>query len=58
VVLSWPTNTVGFVLEAIDQAGAVWTPYSEPLTVVSNRFAVTNSASNGSRFYRLTKTDE
>ena len=55
VVLSWPTNTVGFGLEATAQAGGAWTPYVGSLNVLSNRFVLTNGAAHASQFYRLIK---
>ena len=55
VVLSWPANAAGFVLEtspAID-ANSLWTPASGELFFAANRFSVTNNAGAGTAFYRL-----
>lgn len=55
VVLSWPTNSVGFALEQTTAAGAAWMPWTGPVTVLTNSFVATNSADNSARFYRLAK---
>ena len=55
IVLSWPANAAGFVLEtspAID-ANSLWTLASGDLFFASNRFRFTNSAAAGAAFYRL-----
>ncbi|MDE3068084.1 MAG: hypothetical protein KGJ60_11110 [Verrucomicrobiota bacterium] len=54
IVLLWPTNVTGFVLQnsASLSATSAWTSASSPV-VVGNNYVVTNAISNGAMFYRL-----
>ena len=57
VIISWPTNAVGFVLQsktAFD-ATSVWASVAGVPRIAGDRFYVTNSASGLSRFYQLAK---
>lgn len=54
LVITWPTNTMGFSLQWAPRLGAAPWAVSEPLpTIVSGRYTVTNSAIDLPRFYRL-----
>jgi len=56
LVFSWPTNTVGFVLEyATNLPATTWTTASPAPVVVGGQNVVTNTVSGGARFYRLKK---
>jgi uncharacterized repeat protein (TIGR03803 family) len=49
VILSWPTNATGFILQSTTNlVSAIWTN-------VSGQFAVTNPISGTQRFYRLSQ---
>lgn len=56
LVISWPTNTPGYVLESATNLNypAVWTTVVSPAPVVSGgQFGVTNSIGAGAKFFRL-----
>jgi hypothetical protein len=54
VLLSWPSNYIGFTLQASPSVAppVLWTNVSTG-TVVNDRYVVTNSASAATLFYRL-----
>jgi hypothetical protein len=55
VVLAWPTNAIGFSLEAATNLSPtiVWTSASPPPVVMGTNYVVTNSIAGNARFYRL-----
>jgi hypothetical protein len=54
VVLSWPTNSAGFTLEAKTNLNTnVWSVVSPSPAVSSTNHVMTNPASGPMRFYRL-----
>jgi len=54
VVLSWPTNVIGFILEANTNLSApVWAVVSPPPVVSGTNNVVTNAASGTQKYYRL-----
>jgi uncharacterized repeat protein (TIGR03803 family) len=57
VVLSWPTNSVGFTLQSASDVGpaAVWNPVSPAPVVVNGQYTVTNAISGAPAFYRLSQ---
>ncbi|MCU0783469.1 MAG: hypothetical protein MUF81_05355 [Verrucomicrobia bacterium] len=56
VVVSWPTNAIGFTLESTtNMPAARWASNSTPPAIVSGYYAVSNAISGGARFYRLKK---
>jgi uncharacterized repeat protein (TIGR03803 family) len=57
VVLSWPTNSVGFTLQSTSDPGlsAVWNPVSPAPVVVNGLYTVTNPISGTPAFYRLSQ---
>jgi O-glycosyl hydrolase len=56
IVLIWPTNTAGFVLEWTTNLPATgWTPASPSPSVVDGQNVVTNLPANDVQFYRLRK---
>lgn len=57
VILTWPTNAVGFQLETTTSlgSGAVWTTNSTPPTIVGGVNTVTNQRTGAQRFYRLSQ---
>jgi hypothetical protein len=57
VVLSWPTNAVGFTLKSMTSlvSSAVWTNVSPAPVIVNTNNVVTNSISGARRFYRLSQ---
>ena len=53
VVLSWPTNAVGYALETTTNLNLpVWIPAGAP-AIVGTQYSVTNGASIGKQFFRL-----
>ena len=55
VVLSWPTNSIGFTPEqTVDFNRTNWFPLTDPINVVSTNNEVIVSAPTGYRFFRLT----
>jgi hypothetical protein len=56
IVLTWPTNAADFTLEnATNLIGTVWTTNSSSMYIVNGQITVTNTLTNGSKFYRLLK---
>jgi uncharacterized repeat protein (TIGR03803 family) len=57
LVLSWPTNHVGFTLQSsMDlNSSTNWIDFTNAPAVVGAQFTVTNSISASARFYRLKK---
>jgi hypothetical protein len=55
VILSWPTNATGFVLnQTSDLASPImWTPVATGITVSGNNYTITINTSSGNRFYSL-----
>jgi hypothetical protein len=55
VVLSWPTNATGFSLQQTATLSATnnWATNNSPVVVSGTNNTVTEAASNGARFYRL-----
>jgi hypothetical protein len=53
VILTWPTNAPGFVLEQTPAVPATWSVNTSVKGIVGDQFSVTNSASGGQGFYRL-----
>lgn len=56
IVLSWPTNTIGFLLESTPRLSAVnWTSALPMPVVVGDRNVVSNTVGGEETFYRLRK---
>jgi hypothetical protein len=56
VILSWPTNTTGFVLEySTDLTANNWQPVLSTPAVAGNNFVITNFPASGNVFFRLSK---
>jgi len=56
LILSWPTNSVGFTLEyATTLPTTTWTVASPPAVIIGGQYVATNSLGNGERHYRLRK---
>ena len=57
LVLSWPTNRAGFTLQSAPSLAApvAWGDSAAAPAVVGARYAVTNKAADGARFFRLRK---
>jgi hypothetical protein len=54
IVLTWPTNAVGFTLEyATNLPATNWTTNSSSFYIVNGQYTVTNTVSNRTKFYRL-----
>jgi uncharacterized repeat protein (TIGR03803 family) len=55
VILTWPTNAAGFVLQSASNlvSPADWTAVSPGPVVLNGRNTVTNSLASGTRFFRL-----
>ena len=55
LVLSWPTNAVGFTLEsaAAPSSGAAWLPVGSPVYAISNQFVTTNNVGPSNSYFRL-----
>jgi hypothetical protein len=54
IVLSWPSLPANAGLEtAADLHSGTWSPITNGVTLVSNRFVLTNSTGSASAFYRL-----
>ena len=55
LVLTWPTNAVGFQLEFTTNLGpsAIWTPVGTAATVVNGQNVLTNPATGQGMFFRL-----
>jgi subtilisin family serine protease len=55
VVISWPTNFTGYILQSTDTLpGSSWLTVSPSPVVIGNQYFVTNAIS-GKKFYRLRK---
>jgi len=57
LILSWPTNAVGFTLQStLDLTPPVtWLDSTSVPAVIGAQFTLTNTTSGGARFYRLRK---
>jgi len=57
VVLSWPTNYLGFILQTATNLNfpTTWLSATNTPAIVNGQFTVTNSISDSSQFYRLKK---
>jgi len=56
IVLSWPTNSVGFTMEyATNLPATSWISNSSSPAIVSGQYTATNTISDNARFYRLQK---
>jgi hypothetical protein len=56
IVLSWPTNRVGFTLQSTtDLSSSNWIDWPDSPAIVGRQYTVTNSFSGQRRFYRLKK---
>ncbi len=57
LVLSWPTNAAGFVLEAADSlsSSTTWSTNSDTPIITGGQNTITVSNPTGSKFYRLQK---
>ncbi|MDQ6631660.1 MAG: hypothetical protein M3Y82_07860, partial [Verrucomicrobiota bacterium] len=56
LVLSWPTNAVGFTLQSITNLTSTnWISSTNLPVILGGQYTVTNNLSSGSRFYRLKK---
>lgn len=55
IVLSWPGNFVGFVLESTPAltSGVPWSVVSPSPVIVNGNYTVTNAATGAGRYYRL-----
>lgn len=53
MLLSWPTNQLGFSLEQVSTFGGAWNAVTNPVTQEDASFVVTNSAGSSSGFFRL-----
>src|SRR5262249_40670958 len=54
MILTWPTNTVGFLLQSATNLGSsAWTLVSPPPLVINGQNTVTNTVSSSQVFYRL-----
>jgi uncharacterized repeat protein (TIGR03803 family) len=54
VIISWPTNATGFVLQSSPSLGSnSWLTVPSSPAVVNDQFVLTNSTANTSMFYRL-----
>jgi uncharacterized repeat protein (TIGR03803 family) len=56
LILSWPTNQVGFVLQCSDKLSpSNWVDCTNQLSISGDKFCVTNPVSTGAQFFRLRK---
>jgi len=55
LILSWPTNAPGFLLQSAGDLISSWTDFTNSPGIVGTNFALTNAVSVGSKFYRLKK---
>jgi len=53
LTFSWPSWAVGFVLQTTPALGTAWTTASPSPTLISDRWWLTQSMTNGQVFYRL-----
>jgi hypothetical protein len=56
-IISWPVSPVFFTLQSVEQLSVsnLWLSVTNMPAVVGGRYTVTNDASGGKRFYRLSK---
>jgi subtilisin family serine protease len=55
-IISWTTNSAGYVLQTGDGPAAAWTPVTTlPVNIGANRFVTNNLVPQQRRFYRLHK---
>ena len=56
-VLAWPTNADGFTLQSAGDlsATAAWTPVAAPPVNQNGQYVLTNSPTDGQKFYRLVR---
>ena len=56
MVLSWPTNTTGVLLEyTTNLANKTWVTNTAGFSVMNGQYVITNGVQKGSKFYRLLK---
>ena len=57
LILTWPTNAVGFTLQSTFTLTppVTWLDFANPPKVIGTQFTVTKSTSGGGQFYRLNK---
>jgi hypothetical protein len=57
VILMWPTNATGFILQSTTNLGssAIWTTNSPAPVVINGQYAVTNPISGRQQFFRLSQ---
>ena len=57
IILSWPTDAVGFTLQSTPSLTPpmTWMDFLETPAVVGSQFVVTNMMGGGAKFYRLRK---
>jgi alpha-tubulin suppressor-like RCC1 family protein len=57
LILSWLTNAAGFTLQSAPSLAppVTWSDSTNPAVVIGKQFAITNTISGTSRFYRLRK---
>ncbi|MGI8967248.1 MAG: choice-of-anchor tandem repeat GloVer-containing protein [Limisphaerales bacterium] len=56
LILSWPTNAVGFTLQSITNLTSTnWINSTDCPFILGGQYTVVNNLSSGSRFYRLKK---
>jgi uncharacterized repeat protein (TIGR03803 family) len=57
VILTWPTNAIGFTLQSTTNlvSSAVWTTNSSPPVIVNGQNTVTNPISGPQMFFRLSQ---
>ena len=55
VILTWPTNAVGFTLQSTTNLGAAWTTNSPAPFVIGGQNVVTNPLAGPQQFYRLSQ---
>ena len=53
LLLSWPTNFTGFLLEYLTTPGTNWLTLTGAPAVVNDQFTITNAISASGEFYRL-----
>ena len=57
LILSWPTNAVGFTLQSTPDLTppVTWIDSTNPRVVIGAQFTVTSTPSGSAQFYRLRK---
>jgi hypothetical protein len=57
LILSWPTNMVGFTLQSTTNLTppVTWSDVTNPRVVIGGQYTVTNSRSGSAQFFRLRK---